>query len=198
MAMKVVLMGIQGAGKSTQGNLLSEKYQVPYLSSGHIFRALAQEKTALGRYIKETMNSGALIPDEKTLEIVQDYLERDEYATGYVLDGFPRTIAQAKAFKNGITGVIYLRVSDKEALWRIVGRITGGAQVREDETLPALKKRIDMFHQFTEPVIDYYRAKGLLEEINGEEEVDVIFNQICRRLEARRELQESLSDEQKA
>ena len=81
--MKIVLMGIQGAGKSTQGNMLAEKYNVAYLSSGHIFRTLAQEKTPLGRYIKETMSSGALINDEKTLEIVEGYLSRPEYDNGY-------------------------------------------------------------------------------------------------------------------
>lgn len=183
--MKIVLMGIQGAGKSTQGNMLSKKYNVEYLSSGHIFRTLAQEKTPLGRYIKETMSSGALIPDEKTLEIVQEYLERPEYADGYILDGFPRTPAQAEAFKNGLDAVVFLDISDKEALWRIAGRIMDGIEVRDDETLPAIRRRIDLFHEFTEPVIEYYREKGYLEHIDGEREVEEIFNDICQRLEAR-------------
>src|SRR5688500_12430084 len=98
--MKIVLIGIQGSGKSTQGNLLSEKLNVRYLSTGHIFRELAKEKTPLGRYIKETMNSGYLIPDDKTLEIVNEYLSRPEYEAGYILDGFPRTIEQAEKFRN--------------------------------------------------------------------------------------------------
>jgi len=183
--MKIVLVGIQGAGKSTQGNLLKEYYDIPYLSSGHIFRNIAKEKTALGRYIKEVMNSGMLIPDEKTTEIVQGYLERPEYEKGYILDGFPRTVPQAEQFKNGVTGVIYLNISDKEALWRIAGRIMDGTELREDETLPAIRKRIQQFHEFTEPVIEYYRNKQQLEEIDGEQDVQAIFNEIVKRLDAR-------------
>ncbi|MCD8484440.1 nucleoside monophosphate kinase [Candidatus Woesebacteria bacterium] len=183
--MKVVLMGIQGAGKSTQGNLLAEKYGISYLSSGHIFRTMAQEKTPMGRYIKETMSSGALIPDERTLEIVEGYLDRPEYEAGYILDGFPRTPAQAEAFKNGLDAVLFLDISDKEALWRIAGRIMQGTEIRDDETLPAIRKRIDLFHEYTEPVIEYYRQKGLLEHIDGERDVQEIFNDICKRIEAR-------------
>lgn len=183
--MKIVLIGIQGAGKSTQGNLLAEKYNIPYLSSGHIFREMAKEKTPFGRYIKETLNAGILIPDDKTLEIVNEYLSRPEYKKGYILDGFPRTIPQAEAFSNGVTAVVYLQVSDKEALWRIAGRILNSADVRDDETLPAIRKRIDLFHEFTEPVIGYYREKGQLEEIDGERDVHVIFEEICKRLEER-------------
>ncbi len=113
--MKIILIGIQGSGKSTQGNLLSQKLKVPYLSTGHIFRALAKEKTKLGRHIKETMNAGFLIPDNKTISIVSQYLKRSEYQKGYILDGFPRTLVQAKSFKNGINKVIYLKVSDQDA-----------------------------------------------------------------------------------
>src|SRR5258708_29924369 len=113
--MKIILIGIQGSGKSTQGNMLSEKLGVPYLSSGHIFREMAKEKTPLGRYIKETMNAGYLIPDDKTLEIVVEYLKHPEYKGGYILDGFPRTVPQAEAFPNGVEKVVYLKVSDKEA-----------------------------------------------------------------------------------
>ena len=90
--MKLVLLGIQGSGKSTQGNLLKEQLNVPYLSTGHIFRELAKEHTPLGRHIKEVMNAGFLIPDKQTLEIVSDYLKRSEYKKGYILDGFPRTV----------------------------------------------------------------------------------------------------------
>lgn len=183
--MKIVLVGIQGAGKSTQGNLLAEKYNIPYLSSGHIFREMSKEKTPLGRYIKETINAGVLVPDEKVLEIIEDYLSRPEYNTGYILDGFPRTIPQAEAFSNGVTSVVYLKVSDREALWRIAGRILNSAEIRADETLPAIRKRIDLFHEHTEPVIEYYRQKGILEDVDGERDVHVIFEDICRRLEER-------------
>lgn len=177
--MKIILIGIQGSGKSTQGNLLSKELEIPYLSTGHIFRELSKEKTPLGRYIKEVMNAGYLIPDKKTLTIVSDYLGRREYEKGYILDGFPRTIAQVKAFKNSIDKVIYLRVPDKEALWRLSYRNGEG---REDETLAALRKRIELFHKLTEPVLDYYRKKGVLAEIDGEKPVEEVFKNIKKHL----------------
>lgn len=174
--MKIVLIGIQGSGKSTQGNLLSDKLKIPYLSTGHIFREIARERTPIGRYIKETMNSGYLIPDKKTLEIVSEYLRRPEYQKGYILDGFPRTKAQAESFQNGIDKVLYLKVSDEEALHRLSLRVDN----REDEAPPALKKRIEIFHKFTEPVLEYYHKRGILHEINGEQEIEVIHGQICQ------------------
>ena len=168
-----------GAGKSTQGNKLSKKLKVPYLSTGHIFRDIAKEHSQLGRSIKLVMNAGLLISDSKTLQIVSEYLKRHEYVKGYILDGFPRTLGQAQKFKNGVDKVIYLKVSDKEILWRLAYRDDGG---REDDTLLAIRKRIEVFHKFTDPVIDYYRRKGQLLEINGEQEIDDIQREILKHL----------------
>ena len=179
--LKLILIGIQGAGKSTQGNLLSQKLDIPYLSSGHIFREMAKEKTPLGRFLKETMNAGALIPDDKTIEIIEEYLAKPEYAKGYILDGFPRTTKQAEIFSNGVDKVVYLKVSDKEALWRISGRISD----REDETLMAIRKRIELFHEFTEPVIAYYGSQGRLVEVDGERDIQEIFNDILTHVETK-------------
>lgn len=178
--MKLVLIGIQGAGKSTQGNMLSEELGVPYLSSGHIFREMAKEKTTLGRWVKETINAGALIPDDKTLEIVLTYLAKPAYANGYILDGFPRTLVQAEAFEEGkgADKVVLLDVSDKEALWRISGRVAE----REDETLQAIRKRIELFHEHTEPVIEFYRDRGRLIQVNGELDVQDVFDEIMKHL----------------
>lgn len=174
--MKIVFIGIQGSGKSTQGNLLSGKLSVPYLSTGHIFREIAREHTPLGRYVKETMNAGYLMPDEKTLGIVSEYLARPEYQKGYILDGFPRTRGQAESFKNGIDYVVYINVSDKEALRRLSLRQDG----RDDETEQALKKRIELFYKFTKPVLDYYKERGMLHEVNGERSIDEIHQVICK------------------
>jgi adenylate kinase len=126
------------------------------------------------------VNAGYLIPDDTTLKIVSDYLSREEYSKGYILDGFPRTITQAKAFENGINFVFYLKVSDKEALWRLSGR----EDEREDETLKAIRKRIELFHEVTIPVIDYYKEKGVLTEINGERTIDEISQEIMSKVNA--------------
>jgi adenylate kinase len=176
--MKIILIGIQGSGKSTQGNLLSEKLHLPYLSTGHIFRKLAKEKTPQGRYIKETINAGFLIPDHKTLEIVEGYLQKPEYESGYIMDGFPRTVKQAQEFKDGVDKVIYLEVSDKEALWRLSGR----EDEREDETLKAIRKRIELFHEHTKPVLDFYQEKHELISIDGEQTIEAIHKEILEKL----------------
>jgi adenylate kinase len=180
--LKLVLIGIQGSGKSTQGNLLSEKLKIPYLSTGHILRDIAKEKSRLGRYIKETINAGVLVPDSKIIPIVQEYLLRDEYLKGYILDGFPRTLAQAKVFDGSVDNVIYLNVSDKEALWRLSYREEEEEDDREDATLLAIRKRIEIFHEYTKPVLSYYKRKKMLVEINGEQDIPEIHAEILRKL----------------
>ncbi len=181
--MKIIIIGIQGSGKSTQGNLLSQKLRIPYLSTGHIFRAIAKEHSSLGRYIKETMNAGYLIPDEKTLTIVDEYLKKPEYKKGYILDGFPRTLVQAQRFKNGIDHVVYLKVSDEEALKRLSFR---NGEVRHDETPSAIQRRIELFHQLTKPVLDYYERKKLLVKINGEQSIEAIHQEIMEKIDGRK------------
>jgi adenylate kinase len=187
--MKLIIIGIQGAGKSTQGNLLSKKLNIPYLSTGHIFRVLAQEKTPLGRYIKEVMNAGYLIPDKKVLKIVMEYLQRSEYQKGYILDGFPRTLGQAKSFQNGIDFAVYLKVSDREALWRLSYRETND---RQDETLAAIRKRIELFHKFTEPVLGFYRQHDTLIEIDGEQKIREIHKEVMNQLKDHKKQQKLL------
>ncbi len=178
--MKIILIGIQGSGKSTQGNLISNKYGLPYLSSGHIFREIAKDKTKLGRYVKETMNAGYLLPDTKTLTIVEEYLKNPNYKKGFILDGFPRTVPQVKKFSQKIDAVFYLKVTNKEALWRLSYR---NDTLREDETLRAVRKRIELFHKVTEPVIEYYKKKKILFEVDGEQKIEKVFKDINSHLD---------------
>ena len=178
--MKIILIGIQCSGKSTQGNLLSEKFSIPYLSTGHIIRQMAKEKTKTGRYIKETTYSGLLIPDNIMIPIAADYLARKEYQNGFILDGFPRTVEQAEKLSTHIDRVIYLNVSDKEALWRLSGQNSNGE--RHDDTLSAIRKRIELFHKLTEPVLGFYRNKGLLVEIDGEKSIEEIHKEILEKI----------------
>lgn len=177
--MKLVLTGIQGSGKSTQGNMLEKQLGLPYLSTGHIFRQIAKEKTTLGRYIKTVMNAGALIPDDKTIEIVNSYLSRPEYKRGYIMDGFPRTIEQAKRFKNHVDHVIYIEIPDKEALWRLAYRDDSD---RDDNTIQALRKRIESFHKHTEPVLEFYRKKKKVVEIDGTQSIEEVNDEILKSL----------------
>lgn len=172
--MKLVLIGIQGAGKSTQGNMLAEKFQVPYLSSGHIFRAMAKEESDIGKSLRDTLNAGHLVSDQQTLDIIRQYLMKPEYQKGYILDGFPRTLTQAKAFEKDIDKAIFVDVSDQEALKRISSRVSD----RQDETEEAIKKRIELFHEMTEPVIEFYRQDGKLIQVDGEQTVEEVFQSI--------------------
>lgn len=177
--MKLVLIGIQGAGKSTQGKMLSAKLGIPYLSSGHIFRQMAKSKSTLGRWLKETLNAGVLVPDDKATDIVMEYLDKPKYKNGFIIDGFPRTVAQAEVFTDGTEKVIFIDVSDKEALWRISGRV----EDREDETLKAIRKRIQLFHEVTSEVLDYYEKKGQLVKVDGEQSVEEVFHETLEKLD---------------
>ena len=177
--MKIVLIGIPGAGKSTQGNLLSKQLKIPYLSTGHIFRQIARENTQFGKSIKVILNSGLYIPDEKTIEIVNDYLSRPEYKHGYILDGFPRTTKQAEKFKNHVDKVIYIEIPDKEALWRLATRKDSD---RDDNTVKAVNKRIEIFHKLTQPVLRYYEKEEKLVTIEGIKSIKEVNKEILQSL----------------
>jgi adenylate kinase len=180
--MNIILVGIQGSGKSTQGVLLSKKLNIQYLSTGHVFREMSMEHSRLGRYIKEHLHAGILIPDQTSSRIVLEYLKKPEYEKGYILDGFPRTLKQAIEFNQDIDMVLYLKVSDREALWRLAYREENETEARDDETLAAIRHRIELFHKYTEPLLNYYKNKHLLIEINGEQPIEKIHREIIAKL----------------
>lgn len=172
--MNIIIMGIQGSGKSTQGKILSDKLHIPYISSGQVFRELSQENSPSGQFIKETINQGKLIPDDKVMPIVEEYLNKPDFNAGFILDGVPRTLEQAQRFQKKIDIVFYFTLSDKEALWRLAHRNDN----RDDETLGAVLNRIALFHAKTEPILEYYKQQGKLVIIDGDASIESISRQM--------------------
>jgi len=181
--MNLILLGPPGAGKGTQGHRLSERYHIPAISTGDMLRAAVQQGTALGQEAQRYMDSGALVPDEVMIGIVRERLCRDDAKAGFLLDGFPRTVAQAEALSRlaearsrSIAHVISLEVPEQELLQRLAGRrqIEG----RHDDTAAAIRHRLEVYRRDTAPLIEYYRQRGLLRSIPGVGTVDEIFQRI--------------------
>lgn len=169
--MRIVLIGIQGSGKSTQGSVVSARLKIPFISAGDIIRDLMKGTGAVSTYIRDIVNSGRLIPDAKTIEIFATYLKREEFKDGYIIDGFPRTIVQADEFPDPIDWVIYIETPDDVALDRIKKRQD---TCRADETDEAIKRRIESFHTHTKPLIEYYKEKGNLITVDGTGSVEAV------------------------
>ena len=193
--MKIIMLGAPGAGKGTQAKKIADKYQIPHISTGDIFRANIKEGTELGKKAKSYMDQGLLVPDELTLELIMDRFQNPDCANGYVLDGFPRTIPQAEALtaaleKNGetIDYAINVEVPDENIVARMSGRracLACGATyhvvyaptkeegicdrcgeklvLRDDDKPETVKKRLDVYHSQTQPLIDYYTKQGKLD-----------------------------------
>lgn len=152
--MKILFVGSQGSGKSTQGKLLARFLGLPYISTGDIFRGLGGE-------IKQILDQGKLVDDQTTSKIVEKKLKGEEYRNGFIFDGYPRTMEQIKLFNPGFDKVIQLDLSDTEATKRLLAR------GREDDTENAIAERLRNYHLQTDPILDYYRQKGILKQIDG-------------------------------
>jgi adenylate kinase len=177
--MNLVLIGAPGAGKGTQAKRIKDKYAIPHISTGDIFRAEIAGKTELGQRVDEYVKSGRLVPDDLVVEIVSGRLAKDDCKNGFLLDGFPRTAGQAEALdaylaSKGapLTKVVYLKLSEQEAINRLINR--GKTEGRADDTPETIKKRMSVFNDLTEPLISYYHAAGLLETINGDATMDEV------------------------
>jgi len=184
--MKLILIGIQGAGKSTQGNRLSKELNVPYLSSGHIFREMTKEKTQLGRFLKETLNAGFLVPDDKTIAIIEEYLSHDEYNNGYILDGFPRTVHEAHVLESALNfykrnHLIVLNLSADEAVVR--ERMIKRA--RKDDTETSIEARLAWYREETIPVLAYFRnrAQTTVIDCDGTKSIGEVHSEVLSLLE---------------
>lgn len=206
--MKIVLLGPPGAGKGTQAKQISSKYGIPHISTGDIFRKNISEKTELGVKAKGYMDKGLLVPDELTIEIVKDRLTESDCKSGFLLDGFPRTVKQAQALDGFLDGKIDTALLIDVPKENIVGRMTGrrvcpncGASYhikfnppkvdgkcdtcgtalvqRKDDSEETVNERLDVYYKQTEPLVQYYKSANVLRAVDGTKNIGDVFKDIC-------------------
>ena len=214
--MRIIMLGAPGAGKGTQAKKIAEKYGIPHISTGDIFRANIKNGTELGKKAKTDMDQGLLVPDELTCDLVVDRIAQEDCKNGYVLDGFPRTIPQAEALKAAlgkmgttIDYAINVEVPDENIVKRMGGRraclacgctyhvvynapkvedvcdVCGAKLVLRDDDKPeTVKKRLDVYHEQTQPLIDFYDKEGVLVEVDGTQNLEDVFQAITKILGA--------------
>lgn len=208
--MKIIMLGAPGAGKGTQAKQIADKYGVPHISTGDIFRANIKNGTELGKKAKEYMDQGLLVPDELTCDLVMDRIVQDDCKNGFILDGFPRTIPQAEALDaalaaNGekIDYAVNVEVPDENIVNRMSGRRacvgcgatyhivynptkvegkcdTCGADLilRDDDKPETVLNRLKVYHEQTQPLIDFYTKKGVIAEVDGTKDMKDVFDAI--------------------
>ena len=208
--MKIIMLGAPGAGKGTQAKQIADKYSIPHISTGDIFRANIKNGTELGKKAKQYMDQGALVPDELTCDLVMDRIQQDDCKNGFVLDGFPRTIPQAEALDAALEKInekmdyaIDVDVPDENIVNRMSGRracldcgatyhlisippkVEGicdrcGSEIvlREDDKPETVQKRLKVYHEQTQPLIDYYKNQGILKSVDGTQPMDEVFKAI--------------------
>ncbi len=211
--MKIIMLGAPGAGKGTQAKMLSEKYDIPHISTGDIFRGNIKAGTELGRKAKEYMDAGALVPDELTVDLVMDRIGQPDCENGYILDGFPRTMNQAQKLSEALAAAgdidvaVNVDVPDEAIVERMSGRRVcpscgasyhvvniptkkpgicdrcGAAVIqREDDRAETVLKRLSVYHEQTQPLIDYYKEMGREVDIDGTQSMESVFAEIVRKL----------------
>ena len=162
---KILFIGPQGSGKSTQGKLLSKYLRIPYLSSGDIFREISKDERNLGEKVKKILNKGKLVDDVTTCEIFRKKLAENTYKAGFILDGYPRTVKQSQIFDPGFDLVFYLNISKKVSLERLLKR------VREDDTPALIEARLVYYYKQTQPLLKYFKKRSIVREVDSEQEV---------------------------
>jgi len=205
--MKIIFLGAPGSGKGTHATRVKTELGVPHISTGDIFRENIKGGTPLGVLAKSYIDKGALVPDDVVIKIVEDRLAREDCKKGFILDGFPRTIYQAEALKKiaDIDVVINLVVDDEAIVKRVAGRrmcrcgetynvaflkgsntcakCGGELYQREDDKEETVKSRLEVYHKETAPLIDYYRAEGLLKDVDGSQGIDAVYADILKVLQ---------------
>jgi adenylate kinase len=179
----VVILGPPGAGKGTQARRIAEDAEIPHIATGDIVRTMKEQDTELGREVKAVYDRGDLVSDDLMIEIIRDRLSQPDTERGFVLDGFPRTLPQAESLdalldelERGVAVVLNFQVPDDVSVDRLGGRAV--AEGRSDDTADVIQHRLDVFHRQTEPVIEHYRAKGILAGIHADRTVDEVFAEI--------------------
>lgn len=187
--MKLLIIGAPGSGKGTQAALISKELGVPAISTGDIFRENVKNLTPLGQKAKNYMDSGDFVPDAITNEMVRDRLGEADAEQGFLLDGYPRTLAQAdyldgilKAEKSGISAVLQLVVPDDELVSRLVARAAESG--RTDDTEQVIEHRLELYHQQTERVVSHYSERGILVKANGTGSVDGVLDRVLHAITA--------------
>ena len=194
--MRVILLGPPGAGKGTQAVRIVDRFGVPQLSTGDMLRAAVSAQTPIGLEAKKIMERGDLVPDEVVVSIVEDRIAQDDAKRGFVLDGFPRTVAQAEAFeamlaKHGLKldSVIEFEVDEGALVSRIETRAAEtearGEAVRKDDNPDVFKTRLQAYRAQTAPLSAYYRSKGALKTVNGMKPIDEVTRAIFAELDGR-------------
>jgi adenylate kinase len=187
--LNIVLFGPPGAGKGTQAEKLVSKYKLYHISTGDVFRRNMQEQTSLGNLARQYIDEGKLVPDAVTIDMLSAEMDRAGRVNGFILDGFPRTVAQAVSLDNMLSGrntsvsvMISLEVSDDELKKRLSGRASVSG--RADDSDPAIiENRIAVYKEQTLPVFGYYKKQGKTKTIEGLGSIDEIFDRICRAVE---------------
>lgn len=174
---KILLLGPQGSGKSTQGRLLADYLKIPFISTGDIFRKIASEESVEGNRIKKILDSGQLVDDETTAKLVRGRVGLEDCKGGFILDGYPRTLEQAKRVEDlNFDKAIYVNVPKNIILDRLLKR------GREDDTEELIKKRLELYFENTQSLLEYFKNKGLLVEIDGIGDIEQIQNDIRKKL----------------
>ena len=188
MQLNVLLFGPQGSGKGTQAKRIAAAYGVPHVSTGDMFRSAIARQTPLGCEVKPILDAGELVPDDLTVGLIRERLAEPDAQPGFVLDGFPRNIAQAEALDDllaeldrPLAAVLEFLIPDEVAIGRLLGRAAD--EGRADDTPEAIARRLDIYHRETEPLSEHYRATGKLVGVHADRTVDEVWAEIQQTLE---------------
>ena len=186
--MNLLVLGPQGSGKGTQAARLSEAHGIPHISTGEMFRAAIEDGTDLGRRVEPILAAGDLVPDDLTVSLIRARLAEPDAERGFVLDGFPRNLAQAEGLDKMLAeigreldAVLFFDISDEVSVERLRGRAK--EEGREDDTPEAIARRLEIYHDQTEPVVERYRATGKLVPLHAERSIEQVANEIAEALE---------------